>query len=426
MGLRRTRQSQGARLYAQAWAAERAVFAGDAIVHLTNRIIVKSVSDPNLAEGRWFFFVSVDAGGRIHNNRLNLAGKPGEESVVDEDSWYDPGERRFVRLFSIGGRPIYANSYEGGTVFSLEPGKEGRLELSAKPVSAGFRLPENPAPFLGLLGVLQEPSKDQDALAVSEVQSIRLADGAAARIIRCVPRLSGNNFKEPYFQLTVRDVDKSVAALEWVMKGESLFTIQRVAVEKVPDSQIDWKLRDAQSRAAASPAPAPITISTDVVVQDVSVASMRQDVDFEPYILAANPAWTIKREITSFINPADFPKRGILVVYLARDKRHVVLSQCRMWNSGLGPRAAKSGKLVYESPAGVKVWSGDKDKQLAQILLMSSRASISVGPSEDRTGYILEAPGGVFPLLAINGQLTNDELHTLVNSLIPASRYLGR
>ena len=166
MGLRRTRQSQGARLYAQAWAAERAVFVGDAVVHLTNRIIVKPVSDPSLAEGRWFFFVSVDAGGRIHNNRLNLAGKPGEEYVVDEDSWYDPGARRFVRLFSMGGRPIYANSYEGGTMYSLEPGKEGRLELSAKPVSAGFRLPEDPAPFLGLLGVLQEPSKEQDALVV--------------------------------------------------------------------------------------------------------------------------------------------------------------------------------------------------------------------------------------------------------------------
>lgn len=424
MGLRRTRQSQGARLYAQAWAAERAMFAGDAIVHLTNRIIVKSVSDPNLAEGRWFFFVSVDAGGRIHNNRLNLGGKPGEESVVAEDSWYDPGERRFVRLFSMGGRPIYANSYEGGTVFSLEPGKEGRLELSAKPVSAGFRLPENPAPFLGLLGGMQEPSKDQDALVVSEVQSVRLADGAPARVIRFVSRL--DSLKETGFQLTVRDSDKSVAAMEWVIKGESLFTIQRVAVEKVPDSQIDWKLRDAQSRAAASPAPTAISIIADALVSDVSVESMRQDVDFEPYLFAANPVWTTKREIISAISPADPPKRFIMVVYVAQDQRHVVLSQSRMWNSGLGPRTAKSGKLVYESPAGVKVWSGDKDKWLAEIMLMSARGSTGVAPSADRTGYVLEAPGGVFPLLAINGQLTNDELHTLVDSLIPARRYLGR
>ena len=211
-----------------------------------------------------------------------------------------------------------------------------------------------------------------------------------------------------------------------MIKGESLFTIQRVAVEKVPDSQIDWKLRDAQSRAAASPAPAQITISADAVVQDVSVEGMRQDVDFEPYLFAANPAWTTKREITSVINPADFPKRVIVVVYLAQDQRHVVLSESRVFNAEFGPRAIKSRKLVYESPAGVKVWSGDKDKQLAEILLMSARGSIGMAPSADRTGYVLEAPGGVFPLLAINGQITNDELHTLVNSLIPAKRYLGR
>jgi len=80
----------------------------------------------------------------------------------------------------------------------------------------------------------------------------------------------------------------------------------------------------------------------------------------------------------------------------------------------------KMGKLVYTSPSGVKVWSGPRDEWLANILLQSARASIKDPPGKELTGYLLETPAGTFPALAINGKVSEKELHSLIDSLVPA------
>ena len=64
------------------------------------------------------------------------------------------------------------------------------------------------------------------------------------------------------------------------------------------------------------------------------------------------------------------PHRMFAAVYPAKDKRHVVLMQAHTFNANLGP-LARSGKLLYTSPAGVKVWSSKDDKAMAKILLSS-------------------------------------------------------
>jgi hypothetical protein len=109
-----------------------------------------------------------------------------------------------------------------------------------------------------------------------------------------------------------------------------------------------------------------------------------------------------------------------VVVYPAKDKRHVVLAQGYSFNDKLGP-AAHAGKLVYTSPQGVKVWSGKQDQWLAEILLSSARVSIADPPVKDRTGHMLETPEKTFPVLAVNGVLTEAELHEMVDSLVPAN-----
>ncbi|HQH74463.1 MAG TPA: hypothetical protein PK360_20480, partial [bacterium] len=79
----------------------------------------------------------------------------------------------------------------------------------------------------------------------------------------------------------------------------------------------------------------------------------------------------------------------------------------------------KHGTLIYTSPNGFQVWSTPQDKMGAMIALQSLRAVIQDAPSEDRTGYILESPAGTFPALAVNGPVTDDELHGLIDSLVP-------
>ena len=45
---------------------------------------------------------------------------------------------------------------------------------------------------------------------------------------------------------------------------------------------------------------------------------------------------------------------------------------------------------------------------------------MNAAPAEDRTGYMLQTPEGTYPALAVNGKLSDEELHQLINSLAPA------
>ena len=116
------------------------------------------------------------------------------------------------------------------------------------------------------------------------------------------------------------------------------------------------------------------------------------------------------------------PHRMFAAVYPAKDTRHVVLVQAHTFNANLGPEA-HAGKLIYTSPAGIKVW--DEQERPERWRRSCSRAwgppdSSPGPPAGDRTCYLLETPEGTFPALAINGTLTDAELHGLVDSLVRA------
>ncbi len=96
--------------------------------------------------------------------------------------------------------------------------------------------------------------------------------------------------------------------------------------------------------------------------------------------------------------------------------------QSATYNKMLG-RFIKQGDMVYESPNGFKVVGGGRSKWMAKILLGSASYWIKDKPSEDRVGFILASPDGTYPALAINGPLTHEELHALIDSLMPAQAY---
>ena len=102
-----------------------------------------------------------------------------------------------------------------------------------------------------------------------------------------------------------------------------------------------------------------------------------------------------------------------------------MLVQSPTYNKMLGPMAEKMGKVVYTSPSGVKVLRSPRDHWLAGILLQSAQGAIKFRPSDDRTGYLLQTPSGTYPALAVNGQLTDEELHALIDSLVPSKDYVA-
>ena len=65
-------------LIREAQAAEAQLFAGEGIASVVTEIIVKPVSDPDLARLRWCTIVSVEASGKPRFHQLSLPAGPGE------------------------------------------------------------------------------------------------------------------------------------------------------------------------------------------------------------------------------------------------------------------------------------------------------------------------------------------------------------
>ena len=180
-----------------------------------------------------------------------------------------------------------------------------------------------------------------------------------------------------------------------------------------------WDLAGLAKQAATTATTPGPSVMFGMVVPDVSVEHMVKKAEFTTYVFSKAPSWAGERQITDILDVASPPHRMFCITYRAKDGRHVVLMQSFTYNKMLGP-FVKTGKVIYTSPSGIKVWSGSRDQWLANILLTSARASIKDQPGKELTGYILETPAGTFPALAINGKISDDELHSLIDSLVPA------
>lgn len=414
-------------LFGQAWAAEEALFAGDGIVHIVNEIIVKPVSNPVLARMRWFPVVSVEATGQRRFHQLALPAEPDEGFTVEDQAWYDPATGRFARLFTVDGKAVFANSYDGTVVCSLEAGADGGLRVAETAITQDFQSPKNPAEVLGIAAGLPSTIDEKNRDGVSDEGEATLEDGTKVRLLKAdLPKAdSPEGLPDAYYLFKIRTSDNTIAEMEWLVGGESMLVVRRLRTETVESPAVSWNLAGIETLADDSWPGSKVVIRPDMVVPKVSVQRMIERANFETYVFASNPPWAGEFQITDILDIVSPPQRMFAITYRAQDGRHVVLIQSPSYNRMLGP-LVKMGTVVYTSPKGFKVWSGVRDKWLAGILLKSARAAIKDRPSKDRTGYVLESPAGTFPALAVNGQLTDDELHALIDSLVPAREYQGR
>ncbi len=408
-------------LLARACAAEESLFRGTDIVHIQNEIIVHAgPADP--AEGLdhvWLPMCSMKPDGTLQFNQLTLAVAP-ESYIVTDSSWYDPVTGRFSRILKAGDTVIFANSYDGGFVFSATVA-DGAVRVARQPAADEFRPPQSPAEYLGLAAGLKTSLVEDDTW-VQSVEAGTLSDGQPAHIYKVgMPDPNGQPMNS-YWRFKVRDEDSTIAEKEFILLGRPQLLIRRVLTESVKAPAVSWDLHEIEGTGVKAGRPASIT--PDMVIRGVSVEHMVERADFETYVFSTNPSWTGEIEITDCIDPASPGGRMFIMTARADDGRHLVLVQSPTYNKMLG-QVVKQGEVVYTAPNGFKVWGGGPQKWFSQILLQSARASIKDPPSEDRIGYVLESPAGTFPALAINGPVTDEELHHLVDSLVPAKKYLS-
>ena len=208
-----------------------------------------------------------------------------------------------------------------------------------------------------------------------------------------------------------------------MVNGQTHMVIRRIQSDTLDSADIDWDMQDVETRLLGQDQAAGAMVKADMVVSDVSVQHMIEQSGFATYVFSQQPAWTEACTITDVADPASPGERMFIFTCRVSDGRHVVLVQSPTYNKMLG-QVISQGDLVYESPNGFKVVGGGRSKWMANILLRSASYWIKDKPSEDRVGFILAGPDGTYPALAINGPLTDEELHSLIDSLVPAKAYL--
>lgn len=415
-------------LLSKAWAAEKELFTGEGVIHIINEIVVKPVSNPDLAEMRWLPIVSLDATGEHRFHQLALPAAPGEEYTVHDQAWYDPGTGRFVRLLSKDEKPVFANAYDGEAVFTLEPVAEATSQVVETPVSTDFQPPSGPARFFGITAGLPSSIDELREDHLEDAGDAVLDDGSKVRVIRTISADGAPEaLTDSYWAFRIRQDDNTIAEMEWLIGEESMLLLRRIGTETVESPGVPWDLAGIENFTNTSLGPEKsglLRFLPDMVIPNVSVQHMLKKAEYETYVFSANPSWAGERQIADILDVASPPHRMFAITYRADDGRHMVLIQGYTYNKMLN--IARTGKLIYESPRGFKVWSGPRDKWLAGILLNSARAAIRDPASEDRTGYVIETPAETLPALAINGPVTDGELHTLIDSLVPAKEYTGK
>jgi hypothetical protein len=407
-------------LLKKAYAADQGVFQTGRVVHIVNEILVRPIADPALSSARWFPIVSLEATGQPRFHQLSLAAKPVEDYTVSDESWYEASSGRFVRKLAVGGTPIYANSFDGQAVYWLNSSGPGPAQVEKHAVTAEFRPPQNPEQLLGIAAGLPTRIDEKDKSLVSDAGEVSLDDGTKGRLLRVrYPQPDEFVKQNAYMLFAIRNDDNRIARIEFVVDGKSLYEVRRVTTETIDRADITWNLAGVADAVADAPKP-PAGITPDMVVPNVAVKHMVEKASFPTYIFQSNPPWAGERQITDILDVVSPPNRMFAITYRAQDGRHVVLLQSASYNRMMEP-ITKIAKVVYTSPSGVKVLSGPQDKWLAGILLQSSQATIQDPPAENRTGYLLQTPEGTFPALAVNGTLTDEELHALVDSLVRAN-----
>lgn len=406
-------------LLSEATAAEARFFADGHLVQLVSEIIVKPIADSELAAMRWLPLISLGPDGKPQYRQLKLAAKPGESYTLRDASWYDPATGRFARVISVEDRTLFAHSFDGEAIYTLASDEKGEGQVERAAVSKDFRPPTNPAEFLGIAAGLTSAldQKDRHDL-VTDAGRTTLEDGSSARVVKLGFSPIGPPDKpiEAYYRAVIRDEDHTMESFDFVVQGKSLFVVRRAKPEATGEPPAGWNLAMLKSTSKAGPAPIGLAALADLVKPNVTPEDMAQSADFPVYIFKHSPSWAAERQIMDILDIPNPPHRMFATTYRAKDGRHVVLVQGHTFNENLGP-LTEAGKLVYTSPNGIKVYSGAHDDQFAEILLQSARAVLRDPPAKDRTAYLLTTPENTHPVLAVNGRLSDDELHGLIDNL---------
>jgi len=423
-------------------AAEQALFTGDNIVHLVNEIIIYTAGEPGQSDPRldrldldtnerkyiqevqswlkhnWMPMCSLQGNGQFRFHQLQLPISPEKQYTITDESWYDPVTGRFARVMKEGKQIIFANSFDGQGVYFLERQGSGPSQLTSDPIAEGFRPPQNPAEFLGISSGIPASQQEDNSTPVQEIIEETLADGTPVTVYKVgFKDLFGD--LDTYWLFKISQDDDIIAEMEFVLEGTTQMVIRRVVREVVEAPGYSWDLENLEpDQGEDQPGPQAV-INPDMVIPDVSVQHMIERADYQTYMFAEDPAWTQQRTIVDCLDLPSPPHRMFMTHYQDDEGRDVVSVQSQTYNNTFGLMAHQL-PIHYISPDGFKVWTGGPEKWWTNMVLRSAQLT----PVADRRGFMVGTPAETYIAVAINGPISEEELRSLADSLIPAEEYL--
>ena len=436
-------------LLARASAAEKTLFYGhQGIVYIVNEIIMYPQSQSDMSalldvlesdttqernvtfikswlSYQWLPVYSLDSDGQLHEHKIEVARHTDKTVTVSDLSWYDPVTGCFARVLKAGDNVLFANSYDGQSVYLAVKGPGGILKIEKGTVAQEFNIPENPADFLGIASGIKGTVPGKHYPPIKDVTSETLDDGTPARVYK-LGFTDAWGKVDSYFLFRVDADTEIINEIECVFEGTTTRLHRRTINETVDSPELSWNLAELNTSAAKQTA---VNVDAGEGADTVTIGQMIQRAAFPVYIFAKAPSWTNKCLIYDLPDEASAPARMFCFTYSSKDSRDVVLTQGETFNRYFTAAFDKIQELgekipwIYESKDGFKVLHQD-DKTTEMWWTELALKSSGFDPHENRVGYILRAPAGAYMVLAVNGPVSEQELHGLVDSLIPAEEYV--
>lgn len=443
-----TSQVSSFSLLSKASAAEKKLFYGTSgIVHIANEIILHpeiegvvgrlldnleldTTQDNNLAfikgwmSYRWIPIYSLGADGQLREHKLEIAEQTVNAVTILDLTWYDPVTGYFARVLKKDNDVLFANAYDGKCIYTTNTEPDGSLKINKESVISTFKVPENPADFLGIAAGIKSSIPGEHYPPIQNVTTETLEDGTPVRNYKLgFKDLWGKT--ENYFLFTTEADSDVINKIECVIDGKTSRIHRRLITETVESPELSWNL----SELNISPTGTATAVKADTGSSIITIRQMAQAAASTAYIFSKDPSWTIERKIYDLPDETSMPDRMLCATYQAKDGRDIVLSQGESFNRYFSAVFSKINELgeqiqwTYESENGFKMMhQNDRDTELwwTEFAIKSS----GFEPRDNRVGYILMSPENTFMVLAINGPVSEPEIHELVDSLIPAAEYI--
>ena len=424
-----------------ACAAEQSLFISEEIVHIVNEITVYPVPDEkpatkldrlNLAadlkeslktanswlDYNWLPLCSLGANGQFCYNQLDLSRQFDKAYVITDEAWYDPATGYFARVMKTGEKIIFANSYDGQFIYFSEPTADGSFRLLSEHVTADFNSPKNPAEFLGITAGIRSTIPEEIFPPIEQIADANIKSGIPVQVYK---QGFADMFGDinTYWLFKVRSDNNTIAEMEFVLTGFTQLVIRRVLSESIDLPQFSWDLAEIDEQIRHTKQSPKAAVKPDMVRSNISLQNMINNAGFETYIPGKTPNWTDESQLEDMVDFANPNERVYGIMYRADDGRHLILYQSKTFNKFFSS-ILKYGQLIYTGSNEVKLWSGGSTQKWWTEIHLSG---YGFTPADDRTGYVFESPADTFISLAVNGQLTNQELQDLTNRLVPTTKY---